>query len=158
MLLREKLKELDIRLTDLAIFLKLSRPSIYKNIECYELGQRDKLESKMLKIFDFIMNEENASKTGAISYIFECFVNPNKQSIEERKSIITSWLKKDNPIKVDFIDRLIKSEVLDAILPYLCECEKILSSKKVLNETQKQKLMPLIELYKNFNLKLKENK
>lgn len=157
MLLREKLKELDIRLTDLAIFLKLSRPSIYKNIEYYELGQRDKLEPKMLKIFNFIMNEKTISKTGAISYIFECVIKPNEQT-EERKNIIANWLKKDNPTKIDFIDRLTKSEIFDPILPYLCECEKILSSKKALSETQQQKLMPLKEFYAKLNLKVKEKK
>lgn len=157
MLLREKLKELDIRLTDLAIFLKLSRPSIYKNIEYYELGQRDKLEPKMLKIFDFIMNEKTISKIGAISYIFECAIKPNEQT-EERKNIIASWLKRDNPTKIDFMDRLTKSEIFDPILPYLCECEKILSSKKALSETQQKKLIPLKEFYAKLNLKIKEKK
>ena len=45
-LLRDKMREIDLRLVDLAQFLELSRPTVYKFIDYYETGQRDRLEPK----------------------------------------------------------------------------------------------------------------
>lgn len=44
--LRDKMKEINLRLVDLAQFLELSRPTVYKFIDYYEMGQKDRLEPK----------------------------------------------------------------------------------------------------------------
>ena len=51
-LLRDKLKEVGLKLTDLAEMLDLSRPTLYTLIENYELGQRSKIEPKILNSFN----------------------------------------------------------------------------------------------------------
>ncbi len=63
LLLRDKMKKADFRLVDLAEFLDISRPTAYKFIEFYELGQRQRLESKVLRLFEFIDKDEVPSKT-----------------------------------------------------------------------------------------------
>lgn len=43
---RDKMKEINLRLVDLAQFLELSRSTVYKFIDYYETGQKDRLEPK----------------------------------------------------------------------------------------------------------------
>ena len=67
-LLRERLKEIDLRLVDLAELLKISRPTAYKFIELYEIGQRDKFDSKILRFFDYVC-QNDINKMDAILFI-----------------------------------------------------------------------------------------
>lgn len=152
-LLRQKLKTLDLSLVDMAHFLNISRPTLYKLIESYELGHRNKIDSKICNIFDFIIHTPNLCKTKAISYIIESFSKPQIQSAKERKEAIAHWLKKEDSMKVDFIYMLGNSEVFDPILPYMLECGKILAKKNI-GEKEREMLKILSDFYLALGLKL----
>lgn len=154
-LLRERLKEIEIRLVDLADFLGISRPTAYKFIQMYETGYKDNIESKLLKFFDFVMNEKDLDKSKAMSYIVENLVQPKAKSTQDRAQIIANLLKKENSVKIEFIDMVAQTQVLDPILEYLLECQKILAkSKKALNEEEVAKITPLNDLYNKLGLRL----
>ena len=114
-LLRERLKEIDLRLVDLAELLKISRPTAYKFIELYEIGQRDKFDSKILRFFDYVC-QNDINKMDAISFILNNISMPENQRSEDRKQQITNLLKKDNEVKVNFIEKLTQVDIFDPIL------------------------------------------
>ena len=100
-LLRERLKEIEIRLVDLADFLNISRPTAYKFIQMYETGYKDSIEAKLLKFFDFVMSEKGLTKSKAMSYIVENLVQPKAKSTQDRAQIIANLLKKEKTL--DFV-------------------------------------------------------
>ena len=148
LLLRDKMKRADFRLVDLAEFLGISRPTAYKFIEFYELGQRDKLESKVLRLFEFIDNGE-PSKVQITSYIATHLIAPQTSAKSE---LIASLLKKESKAKIAFIELLAKSELYDGILEYLLECAKIAAKAKP-SAAEKDRLAPLLALYEALRLK-----
>lgn len=156
--LRDKMRKADFRLVDLAEFLDISRPTAYKFIELYERGQKDKIQAKVLRLFEFIDKQEDLSRIGILRHI--ATINLGKQDTKESKAqkeeIIASLLKKENKTKIDFIDLLSSSEIYDAILGYLLECAKIISRP---NPTQSdlERLEPLIAFYASLNLKISLN-
>ena len=151
-LLRDKMREIDLRLVDLAQFLELSRPTVYKFIDYYETGQRDRLEPKILRLFDFI--SQASSKASVMGYVIENIVKPKEQSPQDREHQIANLLKKENKVKIDFINRIAESQVFDPILDYLLQCEMILAQGKALEELEIAILEPLIALYQALGLKL----
>ena len=54
MMLEDRLKELDIKKTELANYLDISRPTMYKFIESYDNGEFETINKKVLKLFDYI--------------------------------------------------------------------------------------------------------
>ncbi|MBD5167376.1 MAG: hypothetical protein HDT11_00550 [Helicobacter sp.] len=151
-LLRDKMREIDLRLVDLAQFLELSRPTVYKFIDYYETGQRDRLEPKILRLFDFI--SQAPSKASVMSYVIENIVKPKEQTPQDREHQIANLLKKENKVKIEFINRIAESQVFDPILDYLLQCEMILAQGKALEEQEIAILEPLIALYQALGLKL----
>ena len=48
-MLKERLKDMDIRITELAEYLQVSRPTMYKFIDYYEEHSFDLINKKVLK-------------------------------------------------------------------------------------------------------------
>ena len=151
-LLREKLKEIELRLVDLAEFLEVSRPTAYKFIEMYEKGYKDSLEPRLRGFFDFVMNEEGVNKSNAMAYIAQHFLKT--KDVASRKEVIGNLLKKEDSIKVEFIDTLTKTQSLDPIIGYLLECQKILARGESVSKDEEAKLAPLSEMYTKLGLRL----
>lgn len=116
MLLREKMKQADFSLIDLATFLQVSRPTAYKFIELFESNQKERLEAKILGLFDFIDKNENLSKIAIFQYIFT--------------HIFTQHSQIASSIKTRFIEMITQSKIYDDYLEYLLECEKILKKTR----------------------------
>lgn len=156
LLLRDKMKKADFRLVDLAEFLDISRPTAYKFIEFYELGQRQRLESKVLKLFEFIDKDEVPSKTELTEYIATHIIKANSSKKHE---LIASLLKNDNGSKIAFIELLTNSTLYDGLLPYLLACAQIANKAKI-SQKERTQVEPLLELYKALKLKfnIKDNK
>ena len=84
---------------------------------------------------------------------------PENQSNEDKKQQITNLLKKDNEVKVNFIEKLTQVDIFDPILSYLLECEKIITSnnrsrKKGLSDDDDKKLEALKQFYNALGFKL----
>lgn len=154
--LRDKIKNSDVSLVDLAEFLDISRPTMYKFIELYELGQRDKLDSRILALFDFVNAEQELDKPKILSYIVEHIIKPRNPY--QRNELIQSLIVKDNPTKVELIDILCQESIYEPILEYLLKCQNIIYAKsgrrKVFSKAEKDTLAPLCALYYHLGLKL----
>ena len=70
-MIRDRLKELEIRITELADYLQISRTTLYKFIELYDSGQQKDVNPSVRKLFDFIENNELIGKKNVIGYILE---------------------------------------------------------------------------------------
>ena len=73
-MLREKLRGIDIRITELADYLQISRPTMYKYIEAYDAEQFSEINNKVLKLFNYINNNPLIGKKTVMNYILNNLV------------------------------------------------------------------------------------
>ncbi|ACN83505.1 hypothetical protein JQ824_02170 [Brachyspira hyodysenteriae] len=157
-LLREKIRDLDLRISDLAEYLKISRPTLYKYIDMYEEGNRSTIDTKILNLFDYIQNTKNIGSNNVIYYIMNNIVeNINTSNTEEDKRMkIKSLLKTENKTKEDFIYMLTEDNFFDPILDYLMKCKKLSTDPdKKLSEEDYEFISPLMSLYKSQGFRMR---
>ena len=155
-LLREKIRDLDLRISDLSEYLKISRPTLYKYIDMYEEGDRSTIDTKILNLFDYIQNSKNIGNSNVIYYIMNNILeNSNTNNGEEDKRMkIKSLLKTENKSKEDFIYMLTEDNFFDPILDYLMKCKK-LSSDNNLSDEDYEFISPLMSLYKSQGFRMR---
>lgn len=90
-----KLKRLDIRLTEISTYLKYSRPSIYKFIEDYQNKKYSGLPHIVKETFDFIDKSSTINKLSVIDFIIQ-YPNEYQKIFEGLKN---------SQIFIDFINR-----------------------------------------------------
>ncbi|AEM22667.1 hypothetical protein Bint_2051 [Brachyspira intermedia PWS/A] len=157
-LLREKIRDLGLRISDLAEYLKISRPTLYKYIDMYEEGNRSTIDTKILNLFDYIQNSKNIGSNNVIYYIMNNIVeNSNTNNTEEVKRMkIKSLLKTENKTKEDFIYMLTEDNFFDPILDYLMKCKKLSTDPdKKLSEEDYEFISPLMSLYKSQGFRMR---
>ena len=156
-LLREKIRDLDLRISDLAEYLKISRPTLYKYIDMYEEGDRSTIDTKILNLFDYIQNSKNIGNSNVIYYIMNNIIensNTNNSGEEDKRMKIKSLLKTENKSKEDFIYMLTEDNFFDPILDYLMKCKK-LSSDNNLSDEDYEFISPLMSLYKSQGFRMR---
>ena len=67
--MREALKNMQLRLTELSEYLDISRPTLYKFVDYYDTGQKSLINKSVLKLFDYISSNKDIDKKDVISYI-----------------------------------------------------------------------------------------
>jgi hypothetical protein len=70
-IMRTKLKSLELRLTELSTYLGFSRPTLYKFLDDYEKKEFKNIDFKVKVIFDYIMQKSTTSKIEVINKIIE---------------------------------------------------------------------------------------
>lgn len=128
--MKERLRDLGIRTTELSEYMRLSRPSVYKYIDLYENQRYKGIPEKVLRTFRYIDKYKTLSKEQVVSFIiyeFSEFENSDK------KEAIRNYLmnKGSNDSKVDLMYRLITTNSLDDIVQYLSNAARILDGDKV---------------------------
>ena len=68
-MLREKLKNLDLKITELAEYMQVSRPTMYKFIECYDSHDFSQINPKVLKLFNYIDEHDLIGKRNVVNFI-----------------------------------------------------------------------------------------
>lgn len=81
--MKEKLKKLNMRLTELADYLNLSRPTLYKYLEEYEQKKYKDIDKKTKAVFDFIKKKTTFSKIEVIDYIINELNNDKPEEINK---------------------------------------------------------------------------
>ena len=147
-LLREKIRELDLRIIDLAKYMEMSRPTVYKYIEMYEEGHREGIAPKALAIFDYI-EKSSGGKTEVVKFIVNNVAKEESDNLSDDERLrlaARSLLKSQNKQKEDFICALVADNFFDPVLGYLLQCRKIACSGNISDE-ERELMRPLQELY-----------
>lgn len=134
-MIKDRLKELDIKITELSNYLQISRPTMYKYIECYDSGNKKEVDKQVVKLFDYISSNELIDKVNVINFIinksikgFDTNNDKDYAFIEKIKELYAKDPKSD---KIKFIKKITKSNEFDIAIGYLLFIEDLLKKKKL---------------------------
>ena len=155
-MLKERLKSMDLRLTELADYLQISRPTMYKYIDYYEEKNFDQINKNVLKLFNYIMENELIGKKNVINFVLTNLVDIGGGGEQEEKTL--SAVKKlltSNPEskKSKFIGLCVAGDTFDRLIYYLVDIKPLLEKKKPNAEEQKilQPYLTLLEKIKEID-------
>ena len=148
--LRKCLRDLDIKIIDLARMLDISRPTLYGYIEHYDEGKLDKIDSSYVALFNYITQNRFINSNNVMVYIAKHILMPKDTSINGKISLT------GNSQKDAFIHILLESDCFDDVIGYLYSCYGLLE-KGNLSDEGRAFLQPLCKLYQNLGLTLKFN-
>ena len=144
-MLRDKLRDMDLKITELAEYLKITRPTLYKFIEDYDNNNRGPINKNVLKLFDYINNNNLVGKKTVLSFIFNNFVIEKEMSscedinrINKIKKYVTENISTE---KTKFIELIISKTDYDLVIQYLNNIYPLLRKRKLTDEEIK-KLAP----------------
>jgi hypothetical protein len=116
--MKEKLKGLELRLTELSHYLGISRPTLYKYIDDFDRRRYKNIDTMILDLFRFINMKTTTSKIQVINFI-----------IKGQKS----QLGMSQPL-MDEIERLVINEERGEELTELIKLFRLSDSKTVIKE------------------------
>ena len=144
-MIHERLQSLDIKITELAKYLQISRPTMYKFIESYDSGDRKSVNGNVLKLFDYITDHELIDKRNVIAFILSNLTNQKPTGTEEQQELIREirnfLAKNPDSEKTAFIKACMRRSSFDVMIHYLMEITPLLS-KKTLTKEEKGFLKP----------------
>lgn len=151
-MIKDILKELDIKISELAEYFNATRPTIYKYIGKYDEGNTKGIPSKIKQTFDYISNNTLIDKHNVISFIFKVF-NDNTDDYENSNiALINNFLKKNiNSEKGQFISKIVSSSSFDLIIHYAIQISELINKEKLSKEELKL-LKPYQEIEKIYSL------
>jgi DNA-binding MarR family transcriptional regulator len=161
--MRETLRQLDLKITELADYLKISRPTMYKYIDSFETRDYKSIDAPVLKLFQYIeKNKGLIGKRNVVNYILTNIVavDDHVQTKESALSDeVASFIRANGSedIKSQMIKNIIETKDYDKIIPYLVDIQALLS-KKDLTEEEYAKLEPIIGIYalQGISIKIKK--
>ena len=134
-MIKERLKDLDIKITELAGYLSISRPTMYKFIDMYDAGDKKDLSNFMCELFNYIDTNELIDKKNVINYILSKVVFTDDTSSDENVKLIKEigdCINLDNnSSKKDVIRYLVKNDDLDELLKFIVDCSLSSKNKKI---------------------------
>lgn len=155
MLLRERLKAMELKITELADYLQVSRPTMYKFIEYYDNAEFDLINKKVLKLFNYINEHELVGKKSVINYILTNLVDVKDVGDDDELDIIKKIKKYiiSNPEskKSQFLVTCATKDTFDDVIYYLVSIQGLLNKRK-LSEEEQELLQPYLELKEKINL------
>ncbi|MDY5950346.1 MAG: hypothetical protein SPJ16_04040 [Helicobacter sp.] len=150
--LRDRLRELGIKIVDLANMLDISRPTLYKHIESYETNALENLDSSYIALFNYITQNEFINAKNVFIYITQNILRLKERDFQGSMAMgrvaITGNAQKDA-----FITLLLESNRFDDLLGYFISCYELLE-KDTLSDESRAFLQPLLKLYESLGLKL----
>lgn len=156
-MIRKRLKELDIKITELANYLQLSRTTMYKFIDLYDTDDKNGINRRVLRLFDYINENDLIDKRNVINYILTNLVSTKEMEDESKllpMKIIRQYIL-ENPAseKSRFIQDCCSKSSYDTIIHYMVEISSLMQKKR-LNEEEKRLLEPynqIVRIYTKNN-------
>ena len=122
--MKEKIRFLDVRLTELSKYLGISRPTLYRYLELYESDNRGQIPKDIRDLLRFI-DERCATKDQLIRYIVSHFCIPSESGMRSELSGFINESSERSP-KLKLMYLLATTSHLDPLIGYLTECLEIL--------------------------------
>lgn len=135
--MKDKIRALDIRLTDLSEYLKISRPTMYRYLNNYEEGETRQIPGNIQKLFSFIDKPKTTTKEQVMIYVMAHFCT---STIPQNKANVGMYVENasETDYKLELMNELIQSNEADAIITYLTECIRILQKESITQDDLKQ--------------------
>ena len=89
-MIRERLKDIDVKITELANYLNISRPTMYKFIDSYETGEKESVSKSVLQLFDYIESDETIGKNNVIAFILNNLVDVKETDVDGVNKIVNA--------------------------------------------------------------------
>ena len=126
--MKDRMRELNIKMTELADYLKVSRPTLYKYIESYESGNQSGIPDRVADLFR-LMDDPSSTKEQVVSFAIAAFSGSEGT---DSKETIRRYLVDPNASqsKIELMYRLSTSNCIDDLIPYLNGCMDVLSQDK----------------------------
>jgi hypothetical protein len=133
--MREKLKKLQIRLTELAGYLNISRPTLYKYVEMFDTRQKTQINPVVLKLFEFITQKKDITRKEVLRYIISGqFVKDATIEENELLNLIQTYIHKT------YDENNYSNELGKIIL-----LARDIKSKRLLTEEENNKIIKIIK-------------
>lgn len=144
-MLRDILRDMDLKITELAEYLQITRPTLYKFIDDYDKNSRASINKNVLKLFDYINNNSLVGKKTVLKFIFNNLVIEKEMSSHEdvsRFNRIKKYIVENpNTEKTQFIELITLKTDYDLVIQYLNNIYPLLKKRKLTDEEIK-KLSP----------------
>lgn len=154
-MLRDRLKDLDLKITELAEYLQISRPTMYKFIEYYDNYEYELINKKVLKLFNYIMDNELIGKKNVINYILSHLIEVKEMGdgsdVELMRKIKKILISNSESKKCQFLNIIINYNCFDDIIIYLVNIYSLLNKNDLSGDEYK-----LLEYYKELIIKINE--
>ena len=142
--MKERLRELGIKTTELSDYMRISRPSLYKYMELYEAKDTSAIPEKVLRTFRYIDRYKSLTKEQIVVFVICEFSDINNS---DKKEAIRRYLLLHGPndAKIGLMYALISTDSLDGLVPYLTESAAILEEPEIV-ESDLYKVSRLVNL------------
>lgn len=154
-MIHESLKRMNIKITELANYLGVSRPTLYKAIEDYDKGVCQSISPKTLSLFKYIENNKLIGKNNVISYILNELPKIDNPSLADEimsSTIVGDAVRSDpNSEKSKFLIQCSQSTDYDIVIHYLVQLSMLLK-KKHHTEQEKEMMKPYEEIIKMYSI------
>lgn len=148
-MIHDRLQSLDIKITELANYLQISRPTMYKFIDAYDRGDRGSVNPSVLKVFDYISQNALIGKRNVIAYILTNLTDEKSTGTLEQQELIREIgnyvLKNPDSEKTMFIKSCVHNSYYDTAIHYLVEIGPLLTKKRLTAE-EKGRLDPYMKI------------
>ena len=153
--MKARMRELNIKMTELSEYIKVSRPTLYKYIESYESGDLESIPGRVVSLFR-MMDRPEVTKEQVIASIISTF---REDEGTETGEAVRRYVSdpSSSPSKIEFLEKVASTDCLDSIIPYLNDCIDILSGDTI-DDDQAYQVARLVLLRSkvNRNLPLKD--
>lgn len=135
-MIKNRLKELEIKITELADYLQISRPTLYKFIESYDEGNKKDIPHSIKALFDYIDDNNLIGKRNVINYILTKMGAKDSDVTDDSNEYvlkIKEYIKRNpHSEKTQFLVKCVTNTKYDTIIHYLIDIEPLLTKKKLL--------------------------
>lgn len=148
-MIKQRLIDLDMKITELAGYLDVSRPTFYKYIECFDKHELRSIPLSIRKLFTYIEGNPLIDKLNVIDYIIKSTRKKEDTKGQKlTKAKVVSLLKeycRSNPddTKLLFIHKILTENKFDFIINYLIKVD--CASEKGVTDIQDQKTLSSFE-------------
>lgn len=141
-MITDRLKEMELRKKDFAVYLRISRPTLDKFIEAYESGKSEIVNPRIRKVFDFIEENPLAGKNSVQKFIISISegenepAQPSPESEESEQVASVRKFIKENPDspKAHFFDLATKTTDFDDVIRYSLKIKPLLRERRLTEE------------------------
>ena len=148
-MIRQRLKELDIKITEIAEYLQFSRTTMYKFIEAYDSGDYGEINKRVLALFHYIDDNDLIDKRNVINFVLSKLTETKElgDDVSDKRLQEVSHLLTQNPDseKSRFIMECCTKSSYDTLIHYMLEIEPILKKKRR-TEAEKKLLEPYLRI------------